>query len=135
MLTLMASPVFASRDSIAFFYKPEKVGILINERGTSGRIHDFMDHLGASEDLYLLSKDETIMLGCKRIENAATCTFRFLPGADVLTENKELHVKTSLSNFNLEEIAYFEMKFLSSMKDNIHLEIKDGFLNIDASKK
>lgn len=135
LLMLISLPVFASRDSIAFFYKTEKVGILLNERGTNGRIQNFMDFLGAQENMLLLSKNGDVKLGCARNEENASCTFTFLPSANVETQNKELNVKISLNQFDLEVTEDFEMSFLGSMKDKLDLKVIDNELIIYAAKK
>ncbi len=132
---IISTQTFASRDSIAFFYTPKKVSVLINERGTNSRLHDFMDFFNADNDMVLTSKKGDIKLGCARDIDKVSCTFTFLPSENVALDNRELHVLTTLNDFGVESDDSFEMRFRSSMKDNITLTVTDGELVISASKK
>lgn len=131
---LISNIAVASHDSVAFFYTAKKVGVQINERGSNGRIQQLMNHLDVSNELYLLSEDETIMLGCARTFEAASCSFRFLPGKDVVIENRSLTLATDLENLGLGELEDFSISFASSMKDRLNLEIKNGKIFITGSK-
>lgn len=132
---IISSHAFASRDSIAFFYTPKKVNVLINERGTNSRLHDFMNFFNASNELVLLSKSGDIKLGCAREVDKVACTFTFLPSVNVALDNRELHVAASMTEFGMESNDSFEMSFRSSMKDNMTLSVAGGELVIYASKK
>ena len=61
------STSLAARDSVAVFYKPEKTGVLLNERGSNGRIQQFMNTLGIEENIYWLNEDESINIRWSRI--------------------------------------------------------------------
>ena len=134
-IALFSTVSLAQRDSVAFFYTPQKINVLINERGEVSRLQSFMSFFNAGNELILRSQDKDIKLECARMIDRATCTFTFYPSVNVQTVNRELHVMKDLANFGLDINESFEMKFLGSMKDNIHLVIENGVLNITASKK
>ena len=135
LFAFISTASLAQRDSVAFFYTPKKINVLINERGEVSRLHHFMNFFKAGNELILRSEDKDIKLECAREFDRATCTFTFYPSLDVQTVNRELHVEKALSNFGVETVDAFEMSFRGSMKDNIHLSIVNGFLTISASKK
>lgn len=126
---------FAQRDSVAFFYRPHKIDVLLNERGEVSRLQNFMNYFKAGHELNLLSEDQDIKIQCARIIDKATCTLTFYPSTDVFTVNRELQATKKLSNFGMERKDEFEMHFQGSMKDNFHLVINDGVMTISASKK
>lgn len=132
---LFSFSAFAQRDSVAFFYRPHKIDVLLNERGEVSRLQNFMNYFEAGHELSLLSEDHDIKIQCARLVDKATCTLTFYPSTDVLTVNRELQVTKRLSSFGLERNDEFEMHFQGSMKDNFHLVINDGVLTISASKK
>lgn len=134
-LALFSTVSLAQRDSVAFFYTPKKINVLINERGQVSRLQNFMNFFNADNVLILKSQDQDIKLECAREIDRATCTFTFYPSVNVQTVNRELHVLKDLSNFGLQTSESFAMSFKGSMKDNIHLVIENGVLNITASKK
>lgn len=134
-LFLLSTSAIASRDSIAFFYTPAKVNILINERGMDSRLHDFMNHFNAGNELILESEKGDITLGCAREINKVACRFTFTPSNNVAIENKELAVLAKMSSFGIMSDDSFEMSFRGSMKDNMSFTIEHGVLKIFASKK
>lgn len=125
----------ASRDSIAFFYTPAKVNILINERGVNSRLHDFMNYFKAGQELIFESENGDITLGCVRDINKVACRFTFIPSSNVAIENKELSVLADMTSFRVMTKDSFKMTFLGSMKDNMSFSIENGELRILASKK
>lgn len=135
ILSLYSLTTLAQRDSVAFFYTPKKVNVLINERGVDSRLHAFMDYFRVDTELLLTSVDQDIQLGCAREVDRVSCTFTFHPSTDVQIANRELLVQKDLRALEVETSGSFEMSFRSSMKDNIHLTIIDGVLRISASKK
>lgn len=133
--TLFSFSTFAQRDSVAFFYTPQKINVLLNERGEVSRLQSFMNYFEVGHELILHSQDGDIKFECARMIDKATCTFTFYPSKDVQTVNRELRVLKDLANFNVTRTDSFEMHFQGSMKDNFHLLINDGVLTISASKK
>ncbi len=132
--TFITHSVFASADSVAVFHTPEKIVVLINESGETGRLHDMMNAFGKEKSFTLQTPDDTIKIQCARITDAASCTFRFFPGAGIQIFEKSLKARTLLTNLNLES-ENFEMIFESSREDKFVLKIIDGNINFFASKK
>jgi hypothetical protein len=90
ILTLLLSPfAFSAADSVAVFHRPEKVVILVNERGSNGRIQQFMNAWNAGPELYWHSETGDFTINCGRNEAAASCTFKLLPSANVQIGAKE----------------------------------------------
>ena len=135
LFAFISTASLAQRDSVAFFYTPKKINVLINEKGEVSRLHDFMNFFKVGNELILKSEDKDIKLECAREFDRATCTFTFYPSSNVQTDNRELHVEKELTNFGVVTSDAFEMSFRGSMKDNIHLVIDNGILLISASKK
>lgn len=126
----------ANRDSVAFFYKEDKVAVLINERANYGRLHSLLDHLNLDGRLNVLSSDESIKLSCTESDEGVGCTFRFLPSENVVIAERSLVAETTLAAVGLENNGAFEISFASSMKDKLHIKITDdGKLIITGSKK
>jgi hypothetical protein len=126
----------ANRDSVGFFYKEDKVVVLINERTSYGRLHALLDHLNLGDRLNVLSNDETIKLSCTKSWEGVGCTFRFFPSENVTIENRSLIAEASLEALGLDNNGEFEISFASSMKDKLHIRItEDGKLIITGSKK
>jgi hypothetical protein len=90
LFSLLFAPLsFSASDSVAVFHRPEKVAILVNERGHNGRIQQFMNAWGAKDELFWQSSDESFRLNCGRSETGATCNFRLLPSPSVEIRAKE----------------------------------------------
>ncbi|MGZ3711167.1 MAG: hypothetical protein ACXVBE_05395 [Bdellovibrionota bacterium] len=90
LLTLLLSTSApAASDSVAVFHRPEKVAILVNERGRNGRIQQFMNAWGVQDEIFWQSADESFRINCGRTETGATCNFRLLPSAQVEIKQKE----------------------------------------------
>ena len=137
LLTLtifISSTAMAARDSVAVFHRPEKVIILINERGETGRLHDMMNSFNVEDSFVVQDADESIKIQCNRMTDAASCTFRFFPATRIQIQGKTLKAYSSLKNLNLES-DNFEMSFESSREDKFSLKILDGNINFFASKK
>ncbi|MEA9354567.1 hypothetical protein SHI21_00025 [Bacteriovorax sp. PP10] len=134
LATFITHSAIAASDSVAVFHRPEKVVVLINEAGESGRLHDLMNALGKENSFIAQSADESIKIQCGRITDAASCTFRFFPGTGILISEKSLKARTLLTNLGLES-ENFEMLFESSREDKFVLKIIDGNINFFASKK
>lgn len=133
---LISSAAMAQSDSVGVFHRPEKVIILINEgnQGTS-RLSDMMDFLKVGDNFQVFSPDQNIKISCARGNGAATCTFRFFPGQDVLISPKNLEASTALSGLSLKTEGSFELYFESSMEDKFLLSIVDGHIHFSASKR
>lgn len=130
----ITSNVWAAADSVAVFHRPEKVIVLINERGESGRLHDMMNSMNVDSTLVTQTRDDSIKIQCSRIVDAVSCTFRFFPATGIQIKDKTLKARTLLSNLNLES-ENFEMLFESSREDKFVLKIIDGNINFYAAKK
>ena len=134
LVTFISSTAMAASDSVAVFHRPEKVVILINERGETGRLHDMMNSFNVEDSFVTQNADESIKIQCKRMTDAASCTFRFFPATGIQIQAKTLKGETALTNLNLESDD-FEMSFESSREDKFSLKILDGNIIFSASKK
>lgn len=134
-MLVTSSLAWANFDSIAFFYSPNKVNVLINERGTSSRLHDFMNLFTDAHELVLISENNDMKIGCARSVEKVACTFTFYPSHYVRIEDKELAAAVPLMFLSPVVLDGFEMSFRSSMKDNLQLQIRDGVVVISGSKK
>ncbi|MBY0412680.1 MAG: hypothetical protein K2Q18_00870, partial [Bdellovibrionales bacterium] len=134
---LITSAIAAEHtDSVGVFHRPEKVIVLINEGpyGTN-RLSSFMDFLNVSDQLKAESLDKKIKLLCGRANGAASCTFTFFPGQDVIISAKKLEAKSTLSELNLKADGNFEFSFESSMSDKFNLKIDGDDITFKANKK
>jgi hypothetical protein len=134
LATFITHSAFASSDSIAVFHRPEKIVILINEVGESGRLHDLMNAFGKENSFVAQSAEDSIKIQCGRVPDAASCTFRFFPGAGIQITEKSVKARTLLANLGLES-ENFEMFFESSREDKFVLKVIDGNINFFASKR
>lgn len=136
LLALCSFQVFAQQDSVAVFYRPERVVILINERFEQGnRLNDFLDHIRAGESYDFITTDKTINISCYRGTKGSSCTFKFIPGKDILIENRSVKVSTDLATLNLENTLPYNLHFRGSMNDKFDLKIlEDGKVEIFAAK-
>ncbi len=135
LMILASSLVSAGQDSIAFFYSPTKVNVLINERGATSRLHDFMNLFTDTHELVLVSENNDIKIGCERSLEKVACTFTFYPSHYVRIEDKQLVAAVPLMFLSSTVVDNFEMNFRSSMKDNLKFQIRDGVVVISGSKK
>ncbi len=134
---LLSTQLFAANDSVGIFHRPEKVAILVNERGEGARLQMLMDNLNAGKDLHVINEADSIMLTCGRIIDAASCTFSFLKGKGVLIETnpRQLFATADLKELGIESSEKFETIFESSMGDYLHILVADGKIHFTASKK
>jgi hypothetical protein len=134
-MVLISTLSWAHQDSIAFFYSPNKVNVLINERGTFSRLHDFMNLFTDTHELLLVSENNDMKIGCARSVEKVACTFTFYPSHYVRIEDSLLAAAVPLTFFTPSVLDNFEMSFRSSMKDNLQLQIRNGVVVISGSKK
>ena len=128
---------FAQKDSVAFFYRPEKVVVLINERNEAGtRLLDFMKHFGNEEGFRATSSDGAIDFVCGRGTFGSTCKFVFSPTSSVRIADRSLSAMTIVQDLGLPDNGAFTMSFASSMKDRFTVAITgDGRIEFFGSKK
>lgn len=131
---LISSQLYAASDSVAVFHRPEKVAVLVNERGP-GRLQALMDNLGAGESLHVINNTDTVMITCGRNIEAASCTFSFLEGKDVLIESRKMSALARLEDLEIESSEAFETSFESSMEDKFAISVNEGVIHFSASKK
>lgn len=122
----------APADSVGVFHKPDKVIVLLNERGAYGRIQQFMDLIGDEDSLYWLSADESVKLQCARTNLEASCTFRFLPSALVEISGRGVRAFVTAEDLNKSD---FEMTFQSSMEDRLVMKMTAEGLSFWAGKR
>lgn len=135
LFLFLALPASAAWDSVAVFHRPEKVIVLINERGSLGqsRLQNWMDlfstESSTAASLQFLSNDEGIKFTCGRQVDAASCTFRFLPSKNVVISDRHVEAvlnKTELAQAGLplKEVTDFDISFLNSNGDQFRLWIE-----------
>ena len=135
LISLGSFSAVAAADSVGVFLRPEKVVVLINERGMDGRLHQFMNQMGAGSELQVLSSDGSLKIECGRKTDAVSCTFRFFP-----SENTEIGQRFVKSEFAAAELPQalptsFEMTFESSREDLFVLKAGGGSLSLFAKKR
>lgn len=137
LIVLLMNTAFAQRDSVAFFYKPDRVSVFIQERLEAGnRLTDFIDHVSADVTYTSTSVDKSIRIACYKGVLGSECTFTFTPGAAVQIKDRSLVVNTTLENLGLPNVGEFKMSFAGSMKDKFRMEIlDDGTVRMEGSKK
>lgn len=133
---LLSSSTFAASDSVAVFHRPEKVAVLVNERGEYSRLQSLMTNLAGTDDkIHVINDSDTVVITCGRNTEAASCTFSFLQGKDVLIESRKMSASARLSELGLAGSEDFETSFESSMQDKFSITVKDGFIFFNSSKK
>lgn len=135
VLFSLSSQAMAALDSVGVFHRPEKVIVLINERGEGGRLQTMMNYFEAGETLALISPDQNIKIVCGRSVEAATCTFRFFPGKDIVIGLRNLEASSTLRELGLTALDDFDFSFESSMQDKFLLQVSNGKIIFSASKK
>ncbi|WPU67192.1 hypothetical protein [Peredibacter starrii] len=123
---VFAVSAIASSDSVAFFYNPEKVVVLINERSQTGRLNNFMNHFGNNDVLNTTSIDQKINISCARGQLGIACTFKFFPSELIQIRDRSLIVQTNVAALGFPSVGAFEMSFASSMKDKFNFAVKDN---------
>lgn len=134
-LFLLSFQAMAALDSVGVFHRPEKVIVLINERGEGSRLQTMMNYFEAGETLALISPDQNIKIVCGRSVEAATCTFRFFPGKDSVIGPRTLEASSTLGELGITTLDDFDISFESSMQDRFLLQVLNGKIIFSASKK
>lgn len=129
LFALLVGPVFAARDSVAVFHRPEKVVVLINESGAASRLQQLLKAFGPELDLLWENADQSIRFNCGRNEKAATCTIRLLPSASVLVEPKK--VAGWASGVAARDL---ELSWESSRFNRFTVKIENGNLTVHGQK-
>lgn len=133
-ILLSLSTSFAAQDSVAVFYRPEKVIVLLNEKQGAPRLQKFMDAIGAEGSFVYESTDKALRINCARNDFESTCTFRILSEsnmgkigvkrAEAFVPATDIHVQSD-----------YEMTFESSMGDRFHLKLNSKGLWYLGNKK
>ena len=116
----------AANDSVAIFYRPEKVVVVINERGEAARLQSFMNFVDAGLSLQKETSDGSIKIACKRTIEVSSCTFSFIAGEKVTIGERFVRAQLLLSDFSLESAEDFSLSFESSMGDQFTLSALSG---------
>ncbi|MBX3020580.1 MAG: hypothetical protein KF799_02795 [Bdellovibrionales bacterium] len=122
-------------DSVAVFYRPEKVLVQINERGLNSRLQSLMTAWNFDREMKLLSQDESFKIDCARNHEAATCILRFLPSPTVNLQPRQARAELSANELGLSDISDMKIDFLNSNGDHFHLVVEAGRISIHASKR
>lgn len=136
-ISLFSFSAIANQDSVAFFYRPEKVIVLINERIEAGmRLEQFLNALGGADHIEATSQDGTISFTCGRAALGNSCRFVFTPSEKVIIQDRALSAIFSANDLGITTSGKFEMTFAGSMKDRFSLRIsEDGTIDIFGSKR
>ncbi|MBC7713761.1 MAG: hypothetical protein H7177_10510 [Rhizobacter sp.] len=132
---IFSTQAMATSDSVAVFHRPEKVTVLINERGESSRLQDMMSNFNADKYIHTITADQKVMITCGRNIEAASCTFTFYQSPEVVIAERSMTAQASLADLEMESTQNFEINFESSMNDKFSLEVKDGNIFFKSSKK
>ncbi|MFS4459605.1 hypothetical protein [Bdellovibrio sp. HCB2-146] len=130
LILFASTQTFAAADSVAVFFSTKKTVVLVNEHSPN-RIHAWMDQLGASNELHILSTDESIKIDCGRTATTASCTFRLLPSEQVQYGNKTVTAEMELTD-TFGGSSSFE--FHSSRGDQLTVTSYEGNISLKAKK-
>lgn len=119
-------------DSVAVFYKPEKVLVLVNESGREGRLKSLMKLFGPENEILKVSEDQSFKMDCGKNATAASCTFRFLRAGDVRLFKRGAEGHAKMSGLISEEKDYFV--FENSNGDRFWIRVKNDHITFRASK-
>ncbi|AUN96743.1 hypothetical protein DOM21_18090 [Bacteriovorax stolpii] len=134
---LISAPVMAASDSVGVFYRPEKVVVLVNERGEEADLQNLIRRLGAGKNSFQsISQDKTIKVVCGKSEIEASCTFTFFPGSNVtINSNRSVEAQTTLEDLGIALVDDISVGYESSMGDKFTLEVANGNIHFLGSKK
>lgn len=135
LLSLLSLSAFAESDSVGIFHRNDKVVILLNEKGESARLQNFLNSLNVEYGFDFVSADKDVRITCGRNIDAATCTFSFFPSPNVIIGYKTLEAAIELKNSELNAAEEFSMYFESYMADKVFIKILDGHMYVSATKK
>lgn len=126
LMILLPFHSMAASDSVAVFYRPEKVVVVVNERGEAARLQSFMNFVDAGLSLQKETSDGSIKISCKRTIEISSCTFSFIPGEIVIIGERFASAQLLLSDLGLESAEDFSLLFESSMGDQFTLNALSG---------
>lgn len=132
---IFSTSVFAQADSVGIFHRNDKVVILLNEKGESARLQNFLNSLEVKYGFDFVSEEKDVKIVCARNIEAATCTFTFFPSHNVIIGHRTLEAAIDLTNSDLNVSEEFSMYFESSMADKVFIKIVDGNMFVSATKK
>ncbi len=134
ILACLSLPVFAGgpADSVAVFHRPEKVVVLINERGANSRLQKLLKAFGPEMDLLWENPDKSIRFNCGRNETAATCSIRLLPSESVKIEAKKVSASAKYQGPNAP--ANIELTWESSRANRFNVKILNGEIELLGQK-
>ena len=121
---------FASQDSVAVFYKQDKVVVMIKDYPSSGRLQEFITIVGGPQGFRYQSDDKMMRLECGQNSAEAVCTFGFEPtvGVQFIARGVQALVP-------VESLAEAEFVFVSSRGDQVKLRTGTHGLEVIAQKK
>lgn len=132
LVLLFSIQTQAARDSVGVFYSPEKVNILINERGMNQRLHQFMDAMGWVDNHYWENETGTLKIHCAREDAKGVCVFTLKPSDVVNFKGKSAEAHFAEPSFSA---SPYEMTFESSMQDKFFIKVEGSEVYIWAGKK
>jgi len=132
LLLLQINNAMASRDSLAFFYKPNKVSVLINELTPYGRLGDFMNQF--TTEASFQREADGFKMSCSRTLRGAGCRFHFTPEDNILIQDRTLSAQFDLEAMEPTLNDSFVVNFASSANDKLRITIEDNTLIFEGSK-
>lgn len=130
------------KDSVGVFHRPDKVIILVTERGLTSRLAQFMNLWNPSlnitqnpEAIIWQSPDQELTIRCFKNYDEHSCTFKLLPTSTFV----EIHVaQATLVDYPLSGLGTvqdFEMEFKSSRDDHFRLVSTKDKITLEATKR
>ncbi len=120
----------AAQDSVAVFYKQNKVVVMIKDFASSGRLQAFLSVLGHEQGFRYQSEDQMMRLECGQNQAEAVCTFGFEPTSGVQFIARGVHAEVPMG-----PLPEAEFTFVSSRGDQVKLRTGMIGLEVTAQKK
>lgn len=141
-LHLIAHSSFASfgKDSVGVFHSPDKVIILVTEKGLTSRLAQFMNlwseelnFTGRSEALIWQTPQSDFTMRCFQNYDEHSCTFKLLPTSTFVDiQERAAFIELPLAQPTRQD---FEFEFMSSRNDYFVISSQNQILSIKAIKK
>ena len=121
---------FAAQDSVAVFFKQDKVVVMIKDYPSAGRLQEFLSIVGSQQGFRYQSDDKMMRLECGQNPAEIVCTFGFEP-----TNGVQFIERGVQAMVPVESLAPAEFTFVSSRGDSVRLRTGSGGIEVLAQKK
>lgn len=142
LITMTTFSAFASlgQDSVAVFHRPDKVIVLVTEKGLNSRLAQFMNswalelnQTGRREALIWQSPNAEFTMRCFKNYDEHSCTFKLQPTSPFVNITPTAaRIEFPLSASMLQD---YDFEFLSSRNDYFRLSSANDVLSLQAIKK